>query len=72
MPRVKPGEGEKMAPPGEALRELVAKWVFEAEQHRKHGDCYRVGQGWGLAQCADELAALLPAIEGHFRKRGTA
>jgi hypothetical protein len=46
------------------LEALIAKWRREAEQHKIHGDCYRKGQGWGLRDCADELAALSPSTEG--------
>lgn len=41
-----------------ALEALIQGWRAQAERHKKHGDCYRIGQGWGLEQCADELAAL--------------
>jgi hypothetical protein len=49
---------------GHVIREhsqqlLVEKWRKDAARHKKHGDCYRVGEGWGLEECADELDALL-------------
>jgi hypothetical protein len=43
----------------QALRALVAKWRDQAERHKTHGDCYRIGEGWGINECADELDALL-------------
>lgn len=52
----------------DAIQALIQQWREKAERHRKHGDCYRVGQGWGLAECADELEALLTAearVEPH-------
>lgn len=42
-----------------ALKTLIEKWQLEGEQHKKHGDSYRIGQGWGLVDCADQLSALL-------------
>jgi hypothetical protein len=50
-----------------AMEALVVKWRAEAERHKKHGDCYRRGQGWGLLDCAEELLRALaspaPAAE---------
>ena len=40
---------------------LSTKWREEAERHKTHGDCYRKGQGWGLADAADELDEALAA-----------
>jgi hypothetical protein len=48
-------------PPPDPVRELIARWREKAAQHAKHGDCYRVGQGWGLGEAADELDAALAA-----------
>jgi hypothetical protein len=42
---------------------LIEKWREKAEQHKKHGDCYRVGEGWALDQCADELEPVVQALE---------
>ena len=43
------------------LRALVEKWRYDADRHKTHGDSYRIGQGWALDECADELAAALDA-----------
>jgi hypothetical protein len=48
----------------DALRALVARWRAEAAKHEKHGDCYRKGEGWGLAECADDLDAILATVGG--------
>jgi len=44
---------------GAALGDLIEKWRAEAQRHAIHGDSYRVGQGWGLADCANQLEAAL-------------
>lgn len=46
----------------EALVKLAEKWDAEAVRHKKHGDSYRVGQGWGMEQCATELQELLRPV----------
>ena len=45
------------------LRELSNEWRQLAEQHKKHGDCYRVGEGWGLDRAANDLDAALASAE---------
>lgn len=45
-----------------ALLALAEQWRAEAERHTTHGDCYRVGQGWGLGQAADELEAAMALV----------
>ena len=47
-----------MTPPDD-LRALAEKWQAEAEQHKKHGDSYRIGQGWGMGDCAAQLLHVL-------------
>ncbi|HAM23215.1 MAG TPA: hypothetical protein DCQ04_13295 [Actinobacteria bacterium] len=44
------------------LAELVTKWRTLSVRHGEHGDCYRKGQGWGLADCASELESALAAL----------
>ena len=44
------------------IEALLKKWREQAERHKKHGDSYRIGQGWGMVQCADELDALLASL----------
>jgi predicted Zn-ribbon and HTH transcriptional regulator len=44
------------------LQSLAAQWRTKAERHKEHGDAYRVGEGWGLVECADELEALLTLV----------
>lgn len=51
----------------EVLEKLAEKWRTDAERHRQYGDCYRIGEGWGIVECADELQKLLVAL----RSRGT-
>ena len=47
------------------IQQVIERWRHEAARHKKHGDSYRVGQGWGMEQCAEELvAALTPAPTG--------
>jgi hypothetical protein len=45
------------------VKALIEKWRARAERHKKHGDCYRVGQGWGMDECADELEPVVQALE---------
>jgi hypothetical protein len=45
--------------PPASVAALIAQWRERAERHKKHGDYYRIGQGWGFSDCADELEALL-------------
>lgn len=54
-------DGAEQSRQQEALRDLVKKWEREAERHKIHGDSYRIGQGWAMSDCADELEALLAA-----------
>ena len=44
------------------IEALLKEWREQAERHKKHGDSYRIGQGWGMVQCADELDALLASL----------
>ena len=46
------------------LWQLVETWREKAERHGKHGVSYRIGQGWGLGEAADELTAALREAEG--------
>lgn len=43
------------------LERLMAQWREQSAKDRDHGDSYRIGRGWGLEECADEVAALLHA-----------
>jgi hypothetical protein len=45
-----------------AAERLAVEWRAKAERDHKHGDCYRIGRGWGLVDCADDLQALLDAL----------
>ena len=46
------------------LLALVKSWHTQAGLHKTHGDTYRIGQGWGLEQAANELDSALLAAEG--------
>lgn len=63
----RPGEAETTL--RATLGSLVELWRGVANRHKTHGDCYRVGQGWGMEQCADELEQVLGAAprEGEGR-----
>lgn len=41
------------------LEQLRDRWREEADRHERLGDCYRVGKGWGLKDCANDLDAYL-------------
>ena len=41
---------------------LISDWRKRADRHNRHGDSYRIGEGWGLTEAADELATLLPPV----------
>lgn len=52
----------RMSAQEQALRAIVEQWRSEARRHAQFGDAYRVGQGWGLVQCADELEARITTL----------
>jgi CMP-N-acetylneuraminic acid synthetase len=54
----------RSAPLQAAAERLRDIWRAESARHKKYGDCYRVGQGWGMEQCANELDAVLSASAG--------
>ena len=57
-----------MSEPIEKLREMVANWRRIARPHATAGDAANECFGRGILLCADELEALLPALEKRERE----
>lgn len=54
--------------PADQVRKLIEKWNDDARRHSRNGDSYRIGEGWGLKACADELDALITSATPQYHE----